>query len=83
MNDFGGEMIIFKWAEKQPTTYRKSLYVRTAYSNPTLMDSTQGNISKNSVTSCSTQVVCSVMQISTANERTLIILAPEKKKRLL
>lgn len=47
LNDFGGEMIIFKWAEKQPTTYRKSIYIRTAYSNSTLMDSTQGTTSRN------------------------------------
>lgn len=47
LNDFGGGMKIFKWAEKQPTTYRKSIYIRTAYSNSTLMDSTQGTTSRN------------------------------------
>lgn len=44
LNDFSGEMTFFNKAEDEPSTYfSKSIYIRTTYSNSTLMESSQGN----------------------------------------
>lgn len=44
LNDFGGEIPFFLWNENEPKSHSESIYLRTSFSNSTLMEVSRGEI---------------------------------------
>lgn len=42
LNDFGGEMTVFRWDENEPRSDSNSIYLRTSALNSTLMRVARG-----------------------------------------